>query len=173
MKRPTRLRLILLQIAAMLPAATARATDALITQAAATAPHSQWDIVQMVQNVVILMLAIYTFTSNRHQATQNRVDSLEQRVAEKQDTLSERVSALEGITKNMPTQRDLNDINASIAGLGGQVGSILDAQKVMRDNLQDSLRPLANMQSMLTQHQFDQALDHGKPASRTSRRTSK
>lgn len=110
---------------------------------------------QIIQGVVIVMLGIYTFITNRHQATQDKVDALEQRLLDKQEAHGERISRVEQALSTLATHRDLNAITTNIAALSAQMESFLEAQKVMREHLETSLRPLERMQGMLTQHQLD------------------
>lgn len=116
------------------------------------------DLAQLVQGLVIVMLAIYTFISNRHQATQDKVDAIETRLLDKQEAHSERISSLEQGIRSLATQRDLTAMSANVAGVSAQMASLLEAQKVMREHMESSLRPLARMQDMLTQQQLDYGL---------------
>ena len=124
---------------------------------------------QVILGVVVVMLGIYTFFSARHQATQDRVDALEQRLMDKQEAHAERITRVEQLASTLATHRDLNAITANIAGISGQMESLIASQTVMRAHLESSLRPLERMQGMLTQHQLDKEFSPGPKPRRTSK----
>jgi len=113
------------------------------------------DMAQLVQGFVIVGVAVYTFISARHQATQDRVDAIEQRLLDKQEAHGERITRLEEIVSSLATHRDLNAISTNVAAVSSQMESLIEAQRVMRTHLEASLKPLARMQDMLTQQQLD------------------
>jgi len=113
------------------------------------------DIAQLVQGFIIVSLGVYTFIANRHQATQNKVDALEQRMMDKTEAHGERLSRVEQALGSLATHRDLNAISTNMASVASQMDGLIESQKVMRDYIESSLRPLARMQDMLTQHQLD------------------
>ena len=124
------------------------------------------DLTQLAQGFVIVAVAIYTFISGRHQATQDKVDALEMRLVDKQEVHGERLSRLEQAIASLATHRDLNAISTNVAAISSQMDGLLESQKVMREHLESSLRPLARMQDMLTQHQLDIGMAAKKPPRR-------
>lgn len=124
------------------------------------------DMAQLIQGVILVSLAVYTFLSNRHQATQDRVDGVEQRLAEKLEAHAQRISRLEQAISSLATHRDLNALTTTVAAASAQMESLLESQRVMRDHLESSLRPLSRMQDMLTQQQLDLSATSKRPTAR-------
>lgn len=75
--------------------------------------------------IVMAILAVYTWISNRHSATTQDQTELDKRLTEKQALVEQRVAILETQMEGVPTQQQLTEVIERLAHVDARLEGVL------------------------------------------------
>lgn len=110
-----------------------------------------WESVNIVRQVIeflmLLALAGYTYLGDKDKVTMGRLEKLESTLVDKWEDHSERISTLEAEVAGQPTHKDIATLYESINRLAATVNQLVGETKLQSDCLRMMINNMVNRRS--------------------------